>query len=345
MLFSNLTGNYIKMVAPSTRKRGSKQFWPRVRAKKITAIVNSWDFKGLYDKKVQFLGFPTYKVSMTSIGVIDNFSHSITKGTEINVPVTILEVPAVKVLSVRLFGRDEYENLQVIKEISANVKDKNLTRKIDVQKKSSQKISVENLIKFAEENNVEDVRVKVATNPSTTTIGKKKPEILEIGISGPIKERIEFAIEKLGKEIKVEDVFKAGDLTDSHGITTGKGTQGAVKRFGVKLTSHKSEKTRRHAGNVGAWTPSRVLTTVPMPGQHGFHKRTEWNKWILKISSNPDEINNKAGFRGYGKVNGSYLLVKGSVQGPSKRLITLVKATRPNKRYPKVAPEITYINK
>ncbi len=333
------------MGSPSTRKRGSKQFWPRVRSKKSVAVVNSWDPKGLYNKEVGFLGFPAYKVSMTSVGVIDNFSHSITKGTEINVPVTILEAPAVKVLSIRLFSLDEYGNLQVVKEVTADIKDKNLSRKIQVSKKSSKLPSVDELVKFANENDVEDVRVKIVTTPSETTIGKKKPEILELGISGSIEDRIKFAMEKLGTEVKVGDVLKAGELVDSHGITTGKGFQGAVKRFGVKLTSHKSEKTRRHAGNVGAWTPSRVTHTVPLPGQHGFHERTEWNKWILKISSNPDEVNSPAGFRSYGKVKGDFLLVKGSIQGPRTRLITLVRSARPNERYPKVAPEITYINK
>ena len=37
--------------------------------------------------------------------------------------------------------------------------------------------------------------------------------------------------------------------------------------------------------------------------------------------------------------------MKGSIQGHKKRLVTLSKAARPNKRYPKVAPEITYIRK
>jgi large subunit ribosomal protein L3 len=333
------------MAAPSTRKRGSKQFWPRVRAKKPQAVVNSWDSK-ILPKETNFLGFPGYKVGMTSIGVIDNFSHTMTKGSEINVPVTIVECPSVKVLSVRLYGLDEYGNLQILQEVSANLKDKNLSRKLDVQKKKTSKApNADDLIKFAQENDVYDVRAKVVTNPSVTTIGKKKPEILEIGISGNVEEKIKFAVEKLGNEIKLSDVFEGGELVDSHGITKGKGFQGAVRRFGVKYTSHKSEKKRRHAGNVGAWTPSRVLTTIPLPGQHGFHERTEWNKWILKVSSNPEEINNSCGFRAYGRVSGDFLLLKGSVQGPAKRMITFVRSIRPNKRYPKIAPEITYINK
>ncbi|MFW6286041.1 MAG: 50S ribosomal protein L3 [Nanoarchaeota archaeon] len=333
------------MVAPSTRKRGSKQYWPRVRAKKPHAVVNSWDSK-IMPKETNFLGFPGYKVGMTNIGLIDNFSHTKTKGTLVNTPVTIIECPVVKVLSVRFFGLDEYGNIQVLKEITGNLKDKHLSKRLDIsKKKTSEKHDVDKLIEFAHESEVLDVRLKIVTTPSHTTIGKKKPEVLEMGISGNIDEKIKFAFEKLGSEVKISDVFKGGELVDSHGITRGKGFQGAVKRFGVKLTSHKSEKSRRHAGNVGAWTPSRVLTTIPLPGQHGYHERTEWNKWILKVSSNPEEINNLKGFRGYGIVKGDYILIKGSVQGPVKRLITFVRTIRPNKRYPKIAPEITYINK
>lgn len=332
------------MASSSTRKRGSKQFWPRTRARKVTAQVGSWASKDV--KEVGFLGFPVYKVGMTNIGMIDNFSHTVTKGTEINTPVTVLECPSIKIMSVRLFADDEYGNLQVVKEVEAKIKDKNLSRKLDVAKKTTKTPSEEDLINFAKENVVEGVKVKVITTPSeVSSLGKKKPEILELGVSGSVEDAIKFALSKLGTEVKMSEVFKAGELVDSHGVTKGFGFQGAVKRFGVKLTSHKSEKTRRHAGNVGAWTPSRVTHTVPLAGQTGFHLRTEWNKWILKVSDNVEEINPAAGFAHYGLVKNEFMLIKGSVQGPKKRVITLVKATRPNKRYPKVAPEITYINK
>lgn len=331
------------MASSSTRKRGSKAYWPRVRAKKTHAVVNSWASKDVKDTTL--LGFPAFKVGMTSVGLIDNFSNTLTKGTEINVPVTVLEVPAVKVLSVKILAVDDYGNLQVVKEVSSQVKDKHLSRKLDVAKKASKAPTVEELISEAKSLGAEDVRIKVATTPSATTMGRKKPDVMELGVSGSIDEKITFAMSKLGQEVKASEVLKAGELMDSHGITIGKGHQGAVKRFGVKLTSHKSEKKRRHAGNVGAWTPSRVLTTIPLPGQHGYHERTEWNKWILKISDNVEEINKASGFRGYGEVRGEYILVKGSVQGPAQRMVTLVKACRPNKRYPKVAPELTYINK
>jgi large subunit ribosomal protein L3 len=339
----NLDRQYIQMASSSTRKRGSKAFWPRVKAKKPTAVVNAWTSVTNLPKETNFLGFPAYKAGMTNIGVIDNFSHTLTKGTEIDMPVTILECPPIKVLSVKLLSDDEYGNLQIVKEVSAQIKDKNLARKVDLQKKATKAPTAEELTKFAAENGVEVLRVKVSTTPSVTGIGKKKPEILELAVSGSIEEQITFALSKLGTDVKVSDVIEAGTLVDSHGITTGKGFTGAVKRFGVKLTSHKSEKTRRHAGNVGAWTPSRVLTTIPLAGQHGFHERTEWNKWVIKVDDKPDKINPVSGLRGFGIVKNDYLLVKGSVQGPKKRMVTLVRAQRPNKRYPKVAPEVTYV--
>ncbi len=325
-------------------KRGSKQFWPRKRASKPTAKVGSWDSK-ILPKEVNLLGFPAYKVGMTHIGVIDNFSHSLTKGTEVCYPVTILETPPIRVLSFKLYKKDSLNNLQIYKEYVAKIKDKNLQRRITMAKKKVNLPTLDKIKQILEKEQIEEIRLKVYTNPSSTTIGKKKPEILEIGLSGSLEEKLEFAYNKLGQKIKVSEVFKGGELLDSHGVTKGKGFQGAVKRFGVKLTAHKSEKKRRHAGNVGAWTPSRVLTTIPLPGQTGYHLRTEYNKWLIKVSDDPELINPKSGFKGYGLVKNEYLLIKGSVQGPRKRLITLVRSIRPNPKYPKIAPEVTYINK
>ncbi len=332
------------MGSPSTRRRGSRQFWPRVRARKKIAVVNNW--ASVYmPKETKFLGFPAYKVGMTNIGVIDNFSHTLTKGTQINLPVTILECPPIKVLSLKLLTHDEYGNLQIAKEVMASIKDKHLSKKIDMPKKAIKIPSVDEIISFAKENSIEEIRVKVMTMPSLTTIGQKKPDILELAISGSLEEQINYGMSKLGQELKVNDVFSGGELVDSHGISRGKGTRGTVTRFGTKLTSHKSEKKRRHAGNVGAWTPSRVLTTQPLPGQQGFHERTEWNKWIVNISSEISKINPSSGFKHYGIIKNDYLLIKGSIQGPVKRMITLVRSIRGNDRYPKVAPQITYINK
>ena len=83
---------------------------------------------------------------------------------------------------------------------------------------------------------------------------------------------------------------------------------------------------------------------VAHAGQMGYHQRTEYNKWILKISSNPEELKMKGGFIHYGNVKNSYILIKGSLPGPKKRLIRFNKALRPNKKIPNEAPSIEYVS-
>lgn len=87
------------------------------------------------------------------------------------------------------------------------------------------------------------------------------------------------------------------------------------------------------------------MWTVAQAGQMGYHKRTEFNKKILKISdaSDVDAINPDGGFIKYGLVKNDYILIKGSVPGPSKRLIILRKAMRPKKSDDN-APQINYIS-
>mgnify|MGYP001594856626 FL=1 len=76
-------------------------------------------------------------------------------------------------------------------------------------------------------------------------------------------------------------------------------------------------------------------------GKMGYHLRTEYNKQIIKIGNKPEEINTKGGTLDYGIVKNTYLLIKGSLGGPSKRLIKLTEPTRPKRGVPE-APQITY---
>ena len=71
----------------------------------------------------------------------------------------------------------------------------------------------------------------------------------------------------------------------------------------------------------------------------------EHNKWIIKIGDKPEEVNKKAGFKRYGLVKNTYILVKGSIPGPSKRLIRFTNPLRPLKNLPKEAPTIQFIRK
>jgi large subunit ribosomal protein L3 len=76
----------------------------------------------------------------------------------------------------------------------------------------------------------------------------------------------------------------------------------------------------------------------------GYHQRTEYNKRILKIGIDGTEITPKGGFINYGEVKGTYILVDGSIPGPTKRLIRLRYPVRPPSKVSEAAPNITYIS-
>ena len=116
----------------------------------------------------------------------------------------------------------------------------------------------------------------------------------------------------LADEIKV-DIFAAGDKVDATAISKGKGFQGAIKRHGQHRgpMTHGS-KFHRHQGSNGACSsPSRVFKGKGMPGQMGAEQVTVQNLEIVRV----DAENN-------------LLLVKGSVPGPKKSLITIREAVK-----------------
>ena len=70
---------------------------------------------------------------------------------------------------------------------------------------------------------------------------------------------------------------------------------------------------------------------VAHAGQTGYHQRTQFNNLIIKIGDKPEEVNAKGGFIRYGVVKNPYILIRGSVGGPKKRLITLTEPIRQHK--------------
>ena len=71
--------------------------------------------------------------------------------------------------------------------------------------------------------------------------------------------KISFIKENLNKEISISDVFNGWQIADLRGLTKGQGFSGPVKRFGVKLRFHKTEKGQRKVGSIGPWHPARVV--------------------------------------------------------------------------------------
>ena len=319
------------MPTPRHPRRGSMQYWPRKRSKHSLARVRSW----ADENKAKPLGFIGYKTGMAHLHVLDNRAKSLTKGEEIFCPTTIVDCPPMTIYGV-VFYKKSLSGVRKISSIMAENLVKELAKKIQLPKKT--KKTIDTVSDF------DDLRLLVQSNPKLTSSGDKKPKLIEIALGGSKDDKLQYAKENLGKEIKINDVFEDGNQLDVHGITIGKGFQGTVKRFGVPIRQHKSEKVKRGIGNLGAWTPKRVLFNVPQSGKMGYHLRTEYNKQLLKIGEDGKEITPKSGLHRYGVVKNSYVLIKGSIVGPKKRAVLLTRAIRPNSKITKEAAQITHVS-
>ena len=352
---------------PTTRKprSGSLQYWPRKRAKRMYPRMNTYpSIDETKLDKPKLLAFAGYKAGMLHIIAKDTTKGSATFGEDISLPVTVLDCPPMVAVGVRAYF-DGPSGLSIITEAWADklpkgfelkrkrkkkIKDKKAKGKKKEEKKKKERPSASTQIAKMKKSLdvISSVRLIVATQPKLAGFGKKTTDIFEIEIVGKtVEDKLEFAREILGNEIKPSDVLKEGELVDTIGITKGKGTTGPVKRFGVVIQNRHAKGKRRHVGSLGQESPGRVRWTVPMAGQMGFQQRTEFNKRVLKINESGDagkEVTPASGFKGYGVVRGPYVMIEGSVPGPKKRLIFLRAAIRAGKKKFTV-PEIREIVK
>ena len=113
------------------------------------------------------------------------------------------------------------------------------------------------------------------------------------------------------------DIFAAGEFVDVIGISRGKGFAGTIKRWNHQRgpESHGS-KNHRQTASLGARMSGgggKVFKGKKMPGQMGNKKITVQNLEIVRV----DAENN-------------LLLVKGSVPGPKKCLVTIKETVKGN---------------
>ena len=115
-------------------------------------------------------------------------------------------------------------------------------------------------------------------------------------------------------DILKADVFAAGDKVDVAGVSTGKGYQGVIKRFGQHRLreSHGTGPVARHAGSNGSTsTPARVFPGKRLPGHMGFVRVTVQNLTVVKV----DTENN-------------LIAVKGAVPGSKGTIVTLANSVK-----------------
>ncbi len=319
-------------------KRGSLGYSPRVRAKSAKGRVGYWP---KLEGEPQLAGFAGYKAGMTHLFYIEDRQRVPEFGQEVKTAATILDTPPMLVVAIRAYKKT-HDGLQAITEAWMQNQPRDLHRRItfatDPQPESKLNAIEEKIDKVVE------IRVVAATQPRLSSLSQKTPDLFEIPVSGgSVEAQLDYAKGLLGKTVTVEDVFNPSEGIDIIAVTKGKGFQGPVKRWGIRILARKARKQRRAVASIGAWVPRGVQPQVPRAGQMGFHNRTEFNKRILLMNGDTERVNPKAGFKNYGFVKGDYLLLKGSIAGSAKRLVKLRKTVR-DTDYPDEAPQITYLH-
>ena len=331
------------MPQSSRPRKGSLGFGPRKRAPSEVPRFRSWPDD---DGQPGLQGFAGYKAGMSHVVMINDEADSPREGMEETVPVTILEAPPMRAAALRAYEETPY-GTKPLTEVWTDDVHEDLDRVLDVPENGAG--DADELRELVEAGTVADLRLITHTVPgSISSVPAKRPQVMETRIGGgSVDDRLEFALDLLeeGGEHDASDVFRPGEYADISGVTKGKGIQGPVKRWGVQKRKgkHKRQGWRRRIGNLGPWNPSRVRSTVPQQGQTGYHQRTELNKRLIDVGDDPEDVNVDGGFVNYGEVDGPYVLVKGSVPGPEKRLVRLRPAVRPNDQ-PRLDPEVRYVS-
>ena len=321
-------------------KHGSLAYSPRKRAKRLLARIRYWP--EIETDTPRLLGFIGYKAGMTHVFTIEDRKRSPNYGKEIIRPATVLETPPMLICAIRAYTKTPY-GFRTLTEAWMKDPPEELERVFTVP----ENFNTEENLKKIEENieKIAKIRVIAITQPKQASVPKKKPEVAEIEVGGgTIQQQYEYAKNLLGRTVTPTEIFKEGQYIDVIAVSTGKGFQGPVKRWGITILQHKGRKTKRGVATLGPWKPTRVMYSVPRAGQMGFHQRTEYNKRILKIGADGKEITPKGGFIRYGIIRGAYMLIEGSIPGTEKRPIRLRYPARPPKHVAEEPPQMTYIS-
>jgi large subunit ribosomal protein L3 len=319
-------------------KHGSLAYLPRKRAKKPIARIRYWP--KLDADTPRLLGFTGYKAGMTYVFTIEDRKRSPNFGKEVVRPATVIETPPILIIGIRTYTKTPY-GLRHLTEAWMKDPPAELNRALVLPDNFDTEKMLKNIDKNLEKTTI--VRVITATQPKQASLAKKKPDITEVQIGGAtIPQQLEYAKTLLGKTVTAEEVFREGQHADIAAVTTGKGFQGPVKRWGVTILQHKGRKTKRGVATLGPWKPAHVMYSVPRAGQMGYHQRIEYNKRILRIGKDGKQITVKGGYIRYGQLKGAHILIEGSIPGTEKRAIRLRHPARPPKETTETPPQITY---
>jgi large subunit ribosomal protein L3 len=143
-----------------------------------------------------------------------------------------------------------------------------------------------------------------------------KPRLGQLRDLPRVRHTREFRVDavddySVGQEMRVDEMFAAGDIVDVTGVSKGKGFSGTIKRHHYRRgpETHGSD-SHRQPGSVGAGTtPGRVYRGLGMAGHMGTDRVTI--KKLTVVRTDPER---------------NLLLVKGSVPGAPNALVMVRKA-------------------
>jgi large subunit ribosomal protein L3e len=195
------------------------------------------------------------------------------------------------------------------------------------------------------------IRALAHTQIKKIGLRQKKAHLAEIQVNGGknIQDKVDFAYKLFEQQFPVSTVFSKNDMIDVIGVTKGKGFAGVISRWGVTRLPRKTHRGLRKVACIGAWGPHKVSFSVARAGQRGYHHRTQINQKVYRIGASCRDKEGKVvefnaatandltqktitplgGFVHYGNVDEDFVMLKGGVVGPVKRVITLRKSLIP----------------
>uniref|UniRef100_A0A0K0F852 60S ribosomal protein L3 (inferred by orthology to a human protein) n=2 Tax=Strongyloides TaxID=6247 RepID=A0A0K0F852_STRVS len=347
----------------SAPRHGSMGFTPKKRSRRHRGKCKAFP-KDDPSKPVHLTAFMGFKAGMTHIVREVEKPGSKVNKKEVVEAVTIIETPPMVIFGIVGYI-DTPRGPRVLKTVFAEHLSEDCKRRFykswyrskkkaftkyakkwqdDAGKKSIES-DLEKMKKYCS-----SIRVLAHTQMKVLKKQQKKAHIMEIQVNGgTIADKIEWAKEKLEKQIPVEQVFSQDELIDCIGVTKGKGFKGVTSRWHTKKLPRKTHKGLRKVACIGAWHPSRVAFTVARAGQKGYHHRTEMNKKVFRIGKScltaegknngatefdltEKSVNPMGGFPHYGLVNQDFIMIRGSCMGSKKRVITLRKSLLTHKK-------------
>ncbi len=162
----------------------------------------------------------------------------------------------------------------------------------------------------------------------------RKPQIGHLKKAG-IEKKVRFLREtrvkeasddlKMGQEVRVEQIFSAGDAVKVTGVSKGRGFQGGVKRHGFHggPKTHGQSDRHRAPGSIGSGTtPGRVYKGKKMAGHMGVDQVSYKGLEVIAVNKNDNLVTLKGGVPG--PVGGLVILqnigkVKGYTPPPEEK--------------------------